>query len=297
MMRKSQIIVLVIFGIYMIAMGQNVPKVDEKLQLQIAQREKSEKLRVNIVLNEQYNQTEMQNKVRHFRNKEEKRSFAVNELKYFSKETQKNLIGSLSDTRVKTAVSDIQSFWIVNMITCYASIETIEYLSKHPDVLIIGLDNEQYMLPEEDKPIQEVVGSITKEQIAGSTKEVTYNITKVRANEVWAQGYTGQNIVVAIIDTGVNYNHNDLSGNMWTHPNYPHYGWNFVSNNNNPMDDHGHGTHCAGTVAGQGASGSQTGMAPNAKIMAVKCGIQQVVERQAKCVQASNLQQTMVLML
>jgi len=36
------------------------------------------------------------------------------------------------------------------------------------------------------------------------------------------------------------------------------------------MDDNGNGTHCAGTVAGQGASGSQTGMAPNAKIMVVK---------------------------
>jgi subtilisin family serine protease len=41
-------------------------------------------------------------------------------------------------------------------------------------------------------------------------------------------------------------------------------------NNNNPMDDNSHGTHCAGTAAGDGTAGSQTGMAPDAKIMAIK---------------------------
>jgi subtilisin family serine protease len=223
------------------------------------QHKRNEKLRINIILNEQYNQAEMQNKTQFIKNNEEKRSFVVNELKEFSKVTQRNIIMLLSEKELKSAISDIQSSWIVNMITCYASIETIEELSLHPDVLIIGWDNEQFMLPEEKS-----------QAIAESTTEITYNITKVQANEVWALGYLGQYVVVAIIDTGVNYNHNDLAGNLWTHPNYPYHGWNFVSNNNNPIDDHGHGTHCAGTVAGQGASGSHTGIAPSAKIMAVK---------------------------
>jgi subtilisin family serine protease len=166
----------------------------------------------------------------------------------------------LSGMETKSAVSEIQPLWIVNMITCYASIKTIEALSLRPDVLIIGLDDEQYMLMENNN----------SKTTVESTRETTYNITQVQANIVWALGYTGQNVIVAIIDTGVNYDHDDLDGNMWTHPNYPYHGWNFVSNNNNPMDDHSHGTHCAGTVAGQGASGSQTGMAPKAKIMAVK---------------------------
>jgi subtilisin family serine protease len=247
------------FGNYMITTAQVMSKIDDQLQQEMAQHEKSENLRINIILNEQYDQTEMQNKVQFINNKEEKRSFVVNELKNFSQETQKNLIMFLSGMEARSSVSDIQSLWIVNMITCYASIETIETLSLHPDVLIIGWDNEQYMLPEEWWPAP-----------AEPTREITYNITKVQANNVWTLGYTGQNVVVAIVDSGVNYNHNDLAGNMWTHPNYPYHGWNFVSNNNNPMDDDGHGTHCAGTVAGQGASGSQTGIAPNAKIMAIK---------------------------
>jgi subtilisin family serine protease len=88
--------------------------------------------------------------------------------------------------------------------------------------------------------------------------------------QVWDMGFTGQGIIVAVLDTGVNYNHEDLEDNMWTHPEFPFHGWSFVNNNNNPMDYNGHGTHCAGTVAGDGSAGSQTGMAPSAKIMALQ---------------------------
>jgi subtilisin family serine protease len=155
-------------------------------------------------------------------------------------------------------VSEITSYWIVNFINCYANIETIEILSLHPDVLIIGFDKEINILPEE------------KSVPADQTREITYNILKVQADQVWALGYEGEGVVVAVLDTGVNYYHNDIKNNMWTHPDFPYHGYNFVHNNNNPKDDNGHGTHCAGTVAGDGTAGSQTGVAPRAKIMAVK---------------------------
>ncbi len=83
-------------------------------------------------------------------------------------------------------------------------------------------------------------------------------------------GYTGEGIKVGVLDTGVNYNHVDLQDHMWIDPGYPNHGYDFVNNDNNPMDDHGHGTHCAGTVAGDGTAGSQTGMAPDATIIALK---------------------------
>jgi len=73
-----------------------------------------------------------------------------------------------------------------------------------------------------------------------------------------------------VLDVGVNYNHVDLADNMWEHPDYPNHGYDFAYNDDDPMDNHGHGTHCAGTVAGDGTAGSQTGMAPDAKIMALK---------------------------
>ncbi len=107
----------------------------------------------------------------------------------------------------------------------------------------------------------------------------------VKAPEVWAQGYTGQGVVVAVLDTGVDYNHEDLKNNIWTNSNEipgngidddgngyidDNYGWNFANNNNNTLDNNGHGTHVSGTIAGENNNYGVTGIAYNAKIMPVK---------------------------
>jgi subtilisin len=100
----------------------------------------------------------------------------------------------------------------------------------------------------------------------------------VKAPESWAKGYTGQDVVVAVLDTGVDFNHEDLKDNIWTNPNDDTkdgyagdiHGWNFVDNNNNVMDKDGHGTHVSGTIAGENNSYGVTGIAYNAKIMPVK---------------------------
>ncbi len=107
----------------------------------------------------------------------------------------------------------------------------------------------------------------------------------VNAPEAWANGYTGQGVVVAVIDTGVDYNHEDLKNNIWTNTKEiagngidddgngyvdDIYGWNFDSNNNNISDDNGHGTHVSGTIAGENNGYGVTGIAYNAKIMPIK---------------------------
>ncbi|MFN6461342.1 MAG: CARDB domain-containing protein [Nostoc sp. DedVER02] len=107
----------------------------------------------------------------------------------------------------------------------------------------------------------------------------------IKAPEVWAKGYTGQGVIVAVIDSGVDYNHPDLNANIWKNTKEiagngkdddgngyidDVNGWNFVGNNNNPLDDNGHGTHVAGTIAGVKNSFGVTGIAYNAKIMPVK---------------------------
>ena len=51
---------------------------------------------------------------------------------------------------------------------------------------------------------------------------------------------------------------------------YPNHGYNVIDNNNDPMDNFGHGTHCAGTICGDGTSGLATGMAPDATLMCIK---------------------------
>jgi subtilisin family serine protease len=96
--------------------------------------------------------------------------------------------------------------------------------------------------------------------------------------EVWDQGITGKNIVVAVLDSGVDYNHLDLKDNIWTNSKeipgngIDLIGWDFVNNDNIPMDEYGHGTHVAGIIAAENNGWGITGVAYNAKIMPVRIG-------------------------
>ncbi len=78
--------------------------------------------------------------------------------------------------------------------------------------------------------------------------------------------------VVAVVDTGVNYNQEDLAGNMWDGgPGFPQHGWNYIDDNSDPMDLAGHGTHVAGIIGAAGNNGKgTTGVCWKSSIMAVR---------------------------
>jgi subtilisin family serine protease len=92
----------------------------------------------------------------------------------------------------------------------------------------------------------------------------------IDAPEAWDIQTGSSDVVVAIIDTGVDYNHPDIAANMWTDAN-GFYGKDFVNDDNDPMDDSGHGTHCGGTIAADGNNAVDiTGVCWDANIMALK---------------------------
>ncbi len=112
-----------------------------------------------------------------------------------------------------------------------------------------------------------------------------WGLDAVKAPEVWRQGYTGQETVVAVIDTGVDYTHSDLDSNIWINSKEipgnnldddrngfvdDIRGWDFVNDDSAPMDEEGHGTHVAGIIAAENNGFGTTGVAFNAKIMPVR---------------------------
>jgi len=92
----------------------------------------------------------------------------------------------------------------------------------------------------------------------------------------WDKGIKGSDeAVVAVIDTGVYYPHEDLKDNMWQNTFQPQLkgdcGFDFVNNDSDPIDDNGHGTHCAGIIGAAGDNGiGISGVNQDVKIMALK---------------------------
>ncbi|MCA9008204.1 MAG: S8 family serine peptidase [Planctomycetaceae bacterium] len=89
------------------------------------------------------------------------------------------------------------------------------------------------------------------------------------AAKVWPVMHDASNIIVGVIDTGVDYTHPDLRDNMWTRGGK--HGYDFYENDDDPMDQQDHGTHCAGTIAGSGNNGvGVVGVCWKAQIMALR---------------------------
>lgn len=93
------------------------------------------------------------------------------------------------------------------------------------------------------------------------------SVPLIGATQAWTSyGVTGTGVRVAIIDTGVDYAHADLGGCLGSGCKVIG-GYDFVNDDTNPADDHGHGTHVAGIVA---ADGAMKGVAPNSSLIAYK---------------------------
>ena len=109
----------------------------------------------------------------------------------------------------------------------------------------------------------------------------------IDAPEAWNLTTGRGDIVIAVIDTGVNYSHPDLAGNIWINEDEipgnstdddgngyvdDYHGWDFVNEDNEPLDDSGHGTHCAGIIGAVGNNSiGISGICWNCRIMPVKC--------------------------
>src|SRR6184192_3440381 len=204
--------------------------------------------------------------------KTEKGRFVYQTLREKARTTQGPILQWLRERNIEH-----RSFYIVNAILVKGTREIAETLATRPDVVRVeGNPLIHNSLPQPG-PVTEVP---SKPQVP---KTIEPGIAYTHAPDVWALGFTGQNIVVASADTGQRWTHNALK---------PHYrGWDGVTADHDynwhdsihdsvgnpcgndspqPCDDFFHGTHTTGTAIGDDGGANQIGMAPGAKWIACR---------------------------
>jgi subtilisin family serine protease len=154
-------------------------------------------------------------------------------------------------SRYARKIQDVGRFWIYNGFVCTARRDVIRDFAAQPEVDFVE-ENGTVRLADYEK--------------APAINTIEWNLTKVRADSVWRQrGYTGQGVVLGIIDTGVDVTH-PVFGNRWRQQD----GWyDAINGQTSPYDDNGHGTFAMGIAVGAGGLDT-IGVAIGATFIAAK---------------------------
>jgi len=142
-----------------------------------------------------------------------------------------------------------RSYRLINAMSVHLSETEIERLKKNKNVAYI----------EEDGIVTVV------ESLPGDEYTNAWGVKHIGADVTHAGGNKGAGIKIAVIDTGIDYSHEDLDGNYMG-------GYDFVFNDDDPFDDNSksHGTHVAGIIAAEENGSGVIGVAPEADLYAVK---------------------------
>jgi uncharacterized repeat protein (TIGR01451 family) len=195
-----------------------------------------------------------------------KRQAIVQELQKTARQTQSGILRQLNNPGGISgqAATDIRSLWIINAVAASGSLGTVTALAARPDVKIIRLDKTIQLNSPPDSASETIPHRQTTE----------WGVRKIRADLVHnALGFNGSGIVIANVDSGVDWLHPDLQNQYRGFTGVgklPNHTGNWVDttggNATYPVDGQGHGTHTMGTAVG--ANG--IGVAPGAQWIAAR---------------------------
>ncbi len=204
--------------------------------------------------------------------KSEKGRYVYNTLLKKAQSTQGPLLQWIRERGIEH-----RSFYIVNAILVRGTRETAEALAARPDVARVEGN------PLIHNNLPQPVPAVGAPPYLQRPEMIEPGINYTHAPQVWALGFTGQDIVVGSADTGVRWTHNALKPHYrgWDGQNADHnYNWHDAIHDsvNNPCgndspfpcDDNSHGSHTTGTMIGDDGMGNQVGMAPGAKWIACR---------------------------
>ncbi len=241
----------------------------------LATADPDEFIHINLVMVDRVSPEELEAAVEGLP-KEAARAYVISALKDKAEATQADLRAYLDTAAAEGSADDVRYIWLGNAVGLFAKPALIQDLSLRNDIERINWDPPRFTLFQPpgnggDPPTG-----------------ISWGLTKIGAPAAWDAGYKGAGVVVAVLDTGCDYEHPDLIGQRWENEEEvtgtpgvdddgngyidDFYGWDFFEEDNDVHDIQighgaGHGTHVTGTIAGDGTMGTQTGVAYDAEFM------------------------------
>ena len=253
-MKKSTAAALFILSAGLLLLnGANTSPVEARARVidlalaEILAAQPSGQVRVIVILKDQLDPRTIRG-----RDRNERRRLVVQNLRDHSDRTQANLRAVINARANQGRVSAVTPLWVTNVIALTADSGVITELAQLPEVSRI--------VPDATIP--------APRPVAQTTAVAEPNINLINAPTLWNLGYRGQGVVVANMDTGVDYTHPDLAAqwrggsNSWYDP----YGQHPTT----PSDVNGHGTWTMSVMVGRDNGGTSVGVAPDAQWIAVK---------------------------
>jgi subtilisin family serine protease len=293
--------IVFVFTIEGIAQSNN-PVINPALQVVLLDAGSNDKIDVYATLRDQYSFDDLRMQTA-FLPKKERQQEVVRILRSFAFEKQQSVRNYLEDAKQQNLVSKIDILWAANTIVFSAVPEVIYYLAENFDEIAEirydpQIDENLLIDPTED--MQTYYPPSPNDNPAPQPGLVLIN-----APSVWAAGDSGQGILTANHDSGCFWAHPDLINQIWHNLGEDangngkviiwngsawvfdpgdvngidddgnsyiddFIGWDFQDNDNNPGPSGTHGTNTAGIICGDGTNGTQTGVAPRAKLINCK---------------------------
>jgi subtilisin family serine protease len=270
------------------------------LQVVLLDAASTDMIDVYATLKEQYSFDDLKQQTS-FLPKKERQQEVVRILRSFASEKQQAVRGFLENAKQQNLVSKIDILWAANTIVFSAVPEVIYYLAENFDEIAeirfdAKFDESLVTDPTED------VQTYYPPNPTDNPPPPQIGLTLINAPAVWAAGDSGQGVLAANHDSGCDWDHPDLINNIWNNLGEDannngrtviwngsawvfdpgdvngidddlngyvddFIGWDFNTNTNDPNSSQTHGTATAGIVCGDGTNGTQTGVAPKAKLI------------------------------
>jgi len=214
----------------------------------------------------------------------QRRMVVLAALREKARQGQNHAAKILNDPRWQSRLGRVQYLYLANAIAFDANREVVAALADLADDAVLMYDRPEDLTAATHRGVLSAAAGRSTAAV-----DTVWSTKYIHADRVWRElGYDGSGVLVGHIDTGIWLSHPDLAGRLWVNPGEipangidddgngfvdDVNGWDFGANDNDPNDDTtggGHGTHTAGTVAGDGSGGTLTGTAPGATLMALK---------------------------